>query len=380
MNYLILGSGKMAEGIIHDLSRFSKEDKIYVCDVNEGNLENIDSKYKSKKLHTIIFDAIDYASYERLLDGIDIVISTLPYRFNYDLSKITVESKIHWVDLGGNLDIVNKQKTLHDTAKENNVCLVPDTGLAPGLVSIVSSYMMNKMALPKTLKIMVGGIPVKKDNPLNYHIVFSVNGLINEYIEQCIVLEGNEIRQKNPLEDLEYIRFPKPFDEMEAFNTSGGSSTLPYSFKNKLQDLSYKTIRYKGHRDLIKAMIDLGFADDKTINFNGLTKTNRELFEALLSNCLDTIIDDVVLSRISLEGDHKVIDAELIKYNDKKNDLSAMMICTGFPSSIIAQMIINNSIKATGFIYQERDIDPELFILELEKREIIYHFNERNKY
>lgn len=375
MNYLILGSGKMAEGIIFDLLKFSKNDKVYVCDINEANLEKIETNFKSGKIHTIIFDANDTISFERLLDGIDAVISTLPIIYNFELSRITVTNGIHWIDLGSDLLTIKKQISLSGIAEANNVCIIPDTGLAPGMVSIISAYLLKGLQGAKSLRMMVGGLPQKKSNPLNYQIVFSVNGLINEYVEKCIVLENSQVKEKPALEDLEAIKFPSPFTDMEAFNTSGGSSTIPYTMKDVLQNVSYKTIRYKGHRDLVKAMIDMGFASNKINSINGFTRTNRELFEILLESSLMPTLKDVVLVRIIVESENKAIQAELVKYYDKTSDLSAMTACTGFSSSIIAQMVLSGQIKKRGFIYQEIDIDPNLFLNEIEKRNINFKFS-----
>ncbi len=376
MNFLILGAGKMSEGVVYDIINTCRDSKIYICDLKEDNLETIEAHFKSKNIHTIIFDATDYRSYERLLDGIDIVISTLPYRYNYKLSKITVESSIHWIDLGGNLDVVNRQMELNKLAENNGVCLIPDTGLAPGLVSIVSAYLLLRIKNAADIRIMVGGLPLIKDNPLNYRIVFSVNGLINEYLEDCIVLENNKVAVKKALDDLELITFPEPFGELEAFNTSGGSSTMPHTMSRFTENLSYKTIRYKGHKDLIKSMLDLGFADNTINSFNGISKTSRELFEILLGSSLKTTMNDAVLARILITSKERRIEADLIRYNEKEKNLSAMMICTGFPASIIAQMCLGDSIKKRGFIYQELDIDPEIFFNELKKRNINFLIKE----
>lgn len=379
MNFLILGAGKMSEGIVYDLLKTCGNAKIYLCDLDESNLENMEAHFRSKRIHTLIFDATDHKSYEMLLDGIDLVISTLPYRYNYHLSKITVASGIHWIDLGGNLDIQKKQQSLDETAKDKKACLIPDTGLAPGMVSIVTAYLIKKVSNPKSIKIMVGGLPLKKDNPLNYRIVFSVNGLINEYIEDCIVLEDKKILYKKAMEDLETVFFPEPFGELEAFNTSGGSSTLPFTLSDMVDNISYKTLRYRGHRDLMKAMLELGFAGGAVNMINGTARTNRELFEMLLQSSLKTTMDDVVLAKIAVEGSDKILEAEMIKYNQRDDNLSAMMICTGFPASIIAQMCLDGKIGQRGFIFQEKGIDPDLFISELARRNIIFSIKENTK-
>jgi len=172
--------------------------------------------------------------------------SAVPYRFNYTLARIAVETITHFLDLGGNNEIVEKELGLSKEAVKNGVTVIPDCGLAPGLTSIITRDIVEQMESVDYVKLRVGGLPVNPKPPLNYQIVFSLTGLLNEYVEDAIVLDRGKIIKKKSMTELETIMFPQPFGKMEAFLTSGGCSTLPYVYKNRINYLDYKTVRYPG--------------------------------------------------------------------------------------------------------------------------------------
>ena len=209
---------------------------------------------------------------------VDVVISALPYRFNFKLAKIAIQTKTHFVDLGGNNTIVENERSLFSKAKKNNVTIIPDSGLAPGLVSIITRDIVDHMDTVDSVKLRVGGLPRHPQPPLNYQIVFSPYGLINEYVEDAIILDHGKILEKKSMTDVESLEFPKPFGIMEAFLTSGGCSTLPFTYKNMIRYLDYKTIRYPGHCEKIKTFLDLGFADETKINIKGLQHCSSRCF------------------------------------------------------------------------------------------------------
>ena len=184
------------------------------------------------------------------------------------------------------------------------------------------------------------------------------------------------------MEGLETLTFPSPFGHLEAFYTSGGTSTLPYTYEEKVKNLDYKTIRYPGHCSLMKSMIDIGFTNKKTIfNHKGSALNMRDAFESMLESVLQYESEDVVLIRISAsgqkEGSSKTITYDAIEYADKKNNLSAMMRTTAFPAAISLQMLVEGKIKDRGVLRQEVSIPGFDYIGELEKRGI--YFDSGNK-
>jgi lysine 6-dehydrogenase len=283
-------------------------------------------------------------------------------------------TKTHFLDLGGNNIIVNNQRKLSKQAKINKISIIPDCGLAPGITSTITRDIVNEINNIKFVKIRVGGLPIKPKPPLNYQIVFSPNGLINEYVEDSIVLKNKVILKKKSMTGVEKILFPKPFGEMEAFFTSGGCSTLPYTYKDIIDYLDYKTIRYPGHCVKFKVLLDIILGDEKPIKIKNNKFYPREILIEFLKKNLPINKKDVVLLRVNSEGkkNGKKINLSysLIDYYDKKENLTAMMRTTGFPVSIISQMIERDIITKRGVYCPEEIVPCKQFFIELAKRGI----------
>ena len=174
--------------------------------------------------------------------------------------------------------------------------------------------------------------------------------------------------------EIEVTEFPEPFGKMEAFLTSGGCSTLPYTYRDKIDYLDYKTIRYPGHCEKFKTLLDLGFATEKTVTIKGQKIVPRELFALFLLKNLPINKKDVVLLKVFSNGiinEEKVhFEYTMIDYFDEVNGITSMMRTTGYPISIIAQMIDNNDIKERGVFCLEEIVPCKLFFEELKKRDI----------
>ncbi len=382
MKITVLGAGMMGRAVAFDLEKYSNFSKITVADKDEQTLQSAKFFLKGKKIDFSIINVNDSKDVKKHFQHADVAISAVPYRFNYELTKIAVETKTHFLDLGGNNDIVNKQRSLSTEAKKNSVTIIPDCGLAPGMASVITRDIVEEMDSVDYVKLRVGGLPLNPKPPLNYQIVFSPYGLINEYVEDAIVLDHGEIIEKQSMTELETIKFPKPFDEMEAFLTSGGCSTLPYTYKNKIDYLDYKTIRYPGHCKKFKTLLDLGFADETKVPVGDMQVVPRELLASLLLEKLPINEKDVVLikvlSRGMKNGKNLSLDYIIIDYYDGENGITAMMRTTAYPISITAQMIERNMIKERGVFCSEEIVPPKPFFEELKKRNII--INKRIEY
>jgi lysine 6-dehydrogenase len=182
--------------------------------------------------------------------------------------------------------------------------------------------------------------------------------------------------------EVETLQFPKPFETMEAFLTSGGCSTLPYTYRHTVNYLDYKTIRYPGHCEKIKAILDLGFADEKKMNCAGQVIAPRDVLASMLIKNVPTTGEDVVLLKVMSQGikqgKKRVREFLLIDYYDKKNNITAMMRTTGYPVAITAQMIENGTIQERGVFCPEEIIPPTVFFKELKKRGINLSLSDRS--
>lgn len=382
MNYLILGAGQMACAAVYDLLQDSKTVQVTVVDNSEEALryimsENNDARLIMKK--SSVENKNEIIPLMKMAKG---VLSAVPYTYNLQLSRWAIDSGCSYVDLGGNNNVVEQQFALSAKAAEKKVRLIPDCGLAPGMVSVVAARIAEEMDTINELKIRVGGLPVDPKTPLKYMLVFSPHGLINEYIEPSIILKKGQRKSVESMTGLETLYFPPPFGELEAFYTSGGTSTLPLTFEGKIQLLDYKTIRYPGHCALMKSMLDLGFAREKQIRFQGKETSPRELFEALLRSSLSFKGEDLVLIRVEAEGlingIKKIVRYQAIEYGNKKQNLTAMMRTTAFPATIILKMLVKGQIKQHGVLCQEQVVPAKLFMEELKKREINLHREQKD--
>ena len=374
MKIIVLGSGMMGRALAYDLCKYSNFDSIAIADKNKKSLQLANFFFKGEEIDFRILDVEKINNVKEIFQNYDIAISAVPYKFNYTLARIAIETKTHFLDLGGNNDVVGRERNLFDDAQRKGVIIIPDCGLAPGLTSVIVREIVEEMNSVNYVKIRVGGLPVNPKPPLNYQIVFSPNGLINEYVEDAIILDHGKIIKKQSMTEIEKIVFPKPFGTMEAFLTSGGCSTLPYTYQDKIDYLDYKTIRYPGHCEMFKPLLDLGFGSEKPIKIEGKTIIPRDILIKFLMKNLPSNKKDVVLLKVLAHGlkDRKKVDVEykMIDYYDVHNDITAMMRTTSYPTSIIAQMIERNIIKEHGVFGCEEIVPCSPFFRELEKRGI----------
>ena len=370
MRIAVLGAGKMGQGAAFDLVRSSQVEEVLLVDRERGRARGLADWLKSPKVKPVLADVQSSAGMVELLQGCDAALSCLPYRFNLTVAKCAIQARTNLCDLGGNIDVVKDELALTAEAKKAGVTIIPDCGLAPGMVSILVALGMKGLSDVSEVHIRVGGLPQNPRPPLNYMLSFSVSGLINEYTEPCLLLRDGKPAQIPPLTEVEEIDFPPPWGRLEAFQTSGGTSTLPFTYQGRVRELDYKTIRYPGHCQAIKSLLDLGLMGSEPVLVNGQEVIPRKLLETLLVSRLPTTGPDVVLLRVSLQGEGKKLTYEMVDLYDPQTGLSAMMRTTAFSASIVVQMLGSGRISQKGVLPQELSIPPEDFFQELEKRGI----------
>lgn len=373
MKVLVLGSGQMGHGAAFDLVRNDKVEQVIVADIDEGSANTLAKEMGPKAVAEKV-DAKDKGQLESIFSKVDSVASCVSYKVNLLHTEVAIETGTHMCDLGGNLHIVKDQIALHDKAKDAGITVVPDCGLAPGMVSVLARAGIDYLDSVDSVHIRVGGLQQEPRPPLNYALIFSVEGLINEYVEPCMVLRDGKIAYEEPLVGFEQVEFPEPFGALEAFNTSGGTSTLPMTYEGKVTDLDYKTIRYPGHGHKMWCLMKLGLMDKEEQDFNGITIAPRTVFERLLERNLPETGKDVTLIRVQIEGwkgtESRVIEYELIDYFDDSTGLTSMMRTTAFPQAITAVMMADGTITEKGVLPPEKSIPPEPFIEALRERGI----------
>ncbi len=373
MKIAVIGAGLMGQAAVADLASNDDVTQVGVFDINEILAKSVAEKFGSGKGKAGMLDAGDLEAVKIVMNEYDAVVSCVTYKYNSELTKIAIEQHCHMVDLGGNNEVVNIQLEMNDAAKEAGVLIVPDCGLAPGMVSILAMDGYKKFDEVASLKIRVGGLPQSPRPPLNYMMVFSAEGLINEYWEPCVILKDGKQTMVNPMTEIEELEFDG-IGKLEAFYTSGGTSTLPNTFSGKIDFLDYKTIRYPGHCQLFKPMLDIGLASRQKIEVDNQMVEPRSLLKAVLIKNLTLDDLDMTLVRVTLQGKKdgkdKTVTYEIIDRQKNKEALTAMMRTTAFPATIIASMAAGNKITERGCIPQELAVNSALFIPELKKRGI----------
>ena len=374
MKILVLGAGRMGHGAVYDLAHNSPGvEKITVADFDLSKAEAIRDGVGGGKIEARQVDASNYNDIVALFRGHDSVISCVNYWYNVELSKAAIETGANFCDLGGNNYIVDEQLALDERARAAGVSIIPDCGLAPGMVSVLAMHGAARFDELDEIHIRVGGLPQDPQPPLDYQLVFSVEGLINEYIEVARVIRDAKIETVESMTELESLSF-EGFPSLEAFQTSGGTSTLPDTFLGKIRELDYKTIRYAGHCDKFKAMIDLGLCSSEALHVDGVNVKPRRVFGELLQKHLPADGPDYVLVRLDFvgksNGETKKLRYDIVDKLDESTGLSAMMRTTAFPASIIAQMMASGDVLVRGATPQEKAIDPEKFVAELDRRNI----------
>ena len=375
MKILVIGAGRMGYGAAFDLIHNSPDvEQLTVADHDIKRAVDVASKVAADRVEPRSIDAGNYAAAVELMRGHDAVISCVNYWYNEHLSRAAIETKANFCDLGGNNYVVDKQLALDAEAKAAGINIIPDCGLAPGMVSVLAMHGASHFDQLDELHIRVGGLPQDPQPPLDYQLVFSVEGLINEYIEVARVIRDGKITEVESMTELEKLSFKGFAEPLEAFQTSGGTSTLPDTFLGKIKELDYKTIRYAGHCDKFKTMIDLGLCSSDEMIHEQRKITPRRVFAELLEKHLPADGPDYVLVRLEFvgtkDGGKKRLRYDIVDKQDEATGLSAMMRTTAFPATIIAQMMAKGDVFERGATPQEKAIDPDKFVAELARRNI----------
>jgi lysine 6-dehydrogenase len=294
----------------------------------------------------------------------------VPYFFNLGLCRAAIDCGCHFADLGGNNTVVRQEYGLQSKAENNNVAIAPDCGLSPGMASILAGELMREVGgKADSLKIYVGGLPARPKPPFQYQLVFSVEGLINEYVEPAKILRGGKILEIEPLTEPEDFVLPG-IDNLVAFHTSGGTSTLPETFKGKVGECFEKTLRYPGHFQLIRGLYDLGFFSSKKMRIGRVEIAPRALTSQLFLEKFAGDEPDMTIMRIEAYNRACITAFTVIDHYDPATRMTSMMRTTAWPASIVLQMICSKVISKRGGILQELDVPAQLFIGEMQSRGI----------
>ncbi len=376
MRFLVLGAGLQGSACAYDLLQNGAVQKVVLADVNFDRLPPFLERLRAdKRLELVQADARDQETIRALLSNADSCLNALPYYFNLEVATLAVSAGIHYADLGGNTAIVFQQLQLDEIARARNTSAIPDCGLAPGMVNILAAAGIQALESTDTVKICVGGLPQNPLPPLRYQIVYSLHGVLDYYTTPSWVVREGEPRQVDALSDVEPVYFPAPVGELEAFHTAGGLSTMPWTYQRRVRTMEYKTLRYPGHAQIMRAIRGLGLLDLSPTSVHGQSVVPREVFIACAEPRLRRPEGrDLVALRVEVDG-HAQGNAvrivyDLLDFYDEANGISAMERTTGFSLSITGQLQVTGKTRRPGVFTPDQAVPAEPYIAELAQRGI----------
>jgi lysine 6-dehydrogenase len=389
MKLLVLGSGMMGSAAAYDMARQPDVQNVTLADSDAHRAREVAARinhiHGQKKVKAVSLEASDEKAAARLMKGHDAALSAVPYFLNLALTRAAIAARCHFADLGGNNTVVRQQLALSGKAQKSGVAIAPDCGLSPGMASILGGELVRRLGgRADALKLYVGGLPEKPMPPFHYQLVFSVEGLINEYVEPARILRRGKLTTIEPLTEPEEFHM-NGFPPLVAFHTSGGTSTLPESFEGRVGECFEKTLRYPGHYDLLCELKELGLFSSEKMKIGKAEIAPRAMMSKVFEGKFASKGPDVCIMRLEahesvrtpgvrgllggrLQG--RVATFTLVDHYDPKTDMSAMMRTTAFPASIVVQMLASGAIAKRGGVLQERDVPADLFLDEMEKRGI----------
>src|SRR5450755_3857543 len=389
MKLLVIGSGMMGSAAAYDMARQDVVDSVTLADSDRQRVNEVAARVNriagNKKVHAIALDASKEKDAARLMKGHDGVLSAVPYRLNLGLAKAAIGAGCHFADLGGNNTVVRQELALARQAEKRGIGIAPDCGLSPGMASILGGELVRRLGgRADALRLYVGGLPEKPMPPFHYQLVFSVEGLINEYVEPARILRKGQLTTIDPLTEPEPFHMDG-FAPLVAFQTSGGTSTLPETFEGRVGECFEKTLRYPGHYDLLCELKALGLFSSEKMRVGNAEVAPRALMSKVFEGKFAGKGPDVCIMRLEAHESIKspgvrgllggklkgrVATFTMVDHYDPKSDMSAMMRTTAFPASIVLQMMCLGTIAKRGAVLQERDVPAEAFLEEIARRGI----------
>lgn len=375
MHMLVLGAGLQGSACAFDLLRNPAVERVLLADLKVQQLPPFLAKHLGNRLHTAEVDVRDHDAVRALMRGSTAVMSAIPYYFNFPLAQLAVECGVHFTDLGGNTEIVLQQKSLDADAEAKGVSVMPDTGLAPGLVNVLAQLGISQLDEVHSVKLFVGGLPANPEPPLNYQIVYSLEGVVDYYTTQSLVVRDGRRITVPALTEVERVMFPEPVGELEAFHTAGGLSTMAFRYAGQIPNMEYKTLRYPGHAAIMRAVRDLGLLSLDPVEVKGQQVVPRDLFVKVVgAQLLKPDGHDLVALRVVVAGEKDGESAErgwqMVARYDAANGLTAMMQTTGFTLSITGQLQAEGAIPP-GVHTPDEAMPAERYLAMLAERGIV---------
>jgi lysine 6-dehydrogenase len=375
MRMLVLGAGLQGSACAYDLLQNPEVSQVRLADLRFDHLPDFLKPLSGPRLIPTTLDVRDREAVLAVMRESDAAMSAIPYYFNLSLAECAVEAGVHFCDLGGNTEIVFQQKALAERATARDVTIVPDCGVAPGMVNILAEHGIRQLDTAQAVRIYVGGLPQHPEPPLNYQVVYSLEGVLDYYTTRSWVLRDGQRVQVTALSERELIDFPEPVGALEAFHTAGGLSTMAFRYEGTIPEMEYKTLRYPGHAEIMETIRELGLLGVDPVDVKGVKVSPRDLFVAVVGPKLSKPKGkDLLALRVIVTGTKSGRPAErrfdLVDRYDEKHGISAMMRTTGYSLSITGQMQVRREIGPAGVWTPDECVPADAYIVELRARGI----------
>ena len=377
MRFLVIGAGKQGSACALDLLEQPGVKSVLLADKKLDHVPEFLDPHRGKgRLELLTLDVADQAAVRAAMQRCDAVLSAAPYYYNLDLATLAVESGRHYADLGGNTDIVKRQKKLDAAAKVKGVSVIPDCGVAPGMVNILAGEGIRRLETTDAVRIYVGGLPQRPEPPLNYMVVYSLEGVLDYYTTPSWVLRDGRLHQVEALSELEDIEFPRPWGTLEAFHTGGGISLMPFEYEGRIRTMEYKTLRYPGHVAIMRSIRELGLLSLEPVDVNGTKVVPRQAFIASVGPKLTKPHGpDLIALRVDVRGARAGTPAgfrwQMIDLYDERKGVTSMMRTTGYSLSVTGLMQLSGDIARTGAFVPDEGVPAKPYIAELARRGIL---------
>jgi len=338
MKIAIVGAGLIGHTIAHMLRETGDYD-VVAMDRDPHALD----KLAAQGIPTRRVDSADAAALRAAVQGFDALINALPYYLAVNVASAAKGAGVHYFDLTEDVRATHAIRALADGADH---AFMPQCGLAPGFIGIAAHELAKRFTEIRDVKMRVGALPEFPTNALKYNLTWSVDGLINEYCQPCEAIRDNRTQWVQPLEGLEH--FSLDGVEYEAFNTSGGLGTLCDTLAGRVENLNYKTVRYPGHRDIVKMLVrDLRLG------------VRRDVLKDVLETAIPITFQDVVLVFVTVSGwrEGRLTQESYARkiYSQQVGDrlMSAIQITTAAGICAVCDMLVDGKLPRKGFVRQE---------------------------
>ena len=339
MKVAIVGAGLIGHTIAHML-RETGDYEVVAFDRDAHALE----KLAAEGIPTERVDSADSNAIRAAITGFDALVNALPYYLAVNVAAAAKAAGVHYFDLTEDVRATHAIRSLADGATH---AFMPQCGLAPGFIGIAAHELANRFSELREVKMRVGALPEFPTNALKYNLTWSVDGLINEYCQPCEAIRDARTQWVQPLEGLEH--FSLDGTEYEAFNTSGGLGTLCETLSGRVESLDYKSVRYPGHRDLIKFLLE-----DLRLS------TDRDTLKSIMRRAVPSTSQDVVLIFVTVTGmrDGQLVQDVFTRKIFAKTvcgvPMSAIQITTAGAMCAVLDLFREGKLPQQGFVRQEQ--------------------------